>query len=571
MQVNRGKITGNFGMALFVFTLMSGILLWMTGYLRLGAQTASATQTEAHEEAHGEASGAAHGVAQGHDHEGEAAPSSGDHSEECADCEEAEGADIESVGKTAKESWNAQIAAIEKENCEHGGPIVECDKCRFEAGVVKVIPSVSGGLIASAPVEEREAVNVLRLNGEIQHDPTRVVEVTPIVSGRIAGIRAELGQTVQAGDVLAVILSPELGEARATCGRSAAALEIARKEQQRQSGLNEALEALLRRLDAEGGAGDFGSSDADGVIGEWKSKLLGAAARLKVARSALKREEELHEMKISSAAEHESADQEFQTAQAEYNAFIEEVRLNLALDKLRADRGVQQAEADLAAAQSRLKIMGISPDAPDDGEPSRLEVKAPRSGTIIAAGVSEGKFAETSTTLFTVADLGSLWVWCDLYERDLSGIHAALASSGTIKAVIRVAAFKDRAFEGTADLIGSEFDEHTRTVKVRIRVANPDRALSPGMFAHAEIPLPLGRRALVIPNEALLSDEGRFFVFKKWRDDMWVRRDVRPGRSQGGFVEIVAGVAGGDVIVTRGAFMLKSDVLRGKMGAGCAD
>ena len=136
---------------------------------------------------------------------------------------------------------------------------------------------------------------------------------------------------------------------------------------------------------------------------------------------------------------------------------------------------------------------------------------------------------------------------------------------------MRVSAFKDTPFPGTVDLIGSLVDEHTRTAKLRIQVRNEDGKLRPGMFVHAEIVIPAEGRSTVVPREAVLSDEGKHFVFQHWKDDLWVRRDVKLGARRARLVEIVAGLPRDARIVTGGAFMLKSDVLRGKMGAGCAD
>jgi cobalt-zinc-cadmium efflux system membrane fusion protein len=91
------------------------------------------------------------------------------------------------------------------------------------------------------------------------------------------------------------------------------------------------------------------------------------------------------------------------------------------------------------------------------------------------------------------------------------------------------------------------------------------------MFANAEILIPREGTCSVVPREAVLADEGKNFVFQHWKDDLWVRRDVSVGREFGPYVEVLGGVSRETPIVTAGAFMLKSDVLRGKMGAGCAD
>ena len=75
---------------------------------------------------------------------------------------------------------------------------------------------------------------------------------------------------------------------------------------------------------------------------------------------------------------------------------------------------------------------------------------------------------------------------------------------------------------------------------------------------------------MVRPTSAVLRDEGNHFVFKHWRDDFWVRRFVTPGGPHTEGVTILEGLAAGDTVIDGGSFMLKSEVLREKMGAGCA-
>ena len=75
----------------------------------------------------------------------------------------------------------------------------------------------------------------------------------------------------------------------------------------------------------------------------------------------------------------------------------------------------------------------------------------------------------------------------------------------------------------------------------------------------------------LLPSVAVLEDEGQSFVFKRWKDGYWVRQGVTTGRTVAGGIEVLSGVNPGDVIAGEGAFLLKSDVLRAKMGAGCAD
>jgi cobalt-zinc-cadmium efflux system membrane fusion protein len=199
-----------------------------------------------------------------------------------------------------------------------------------------------------------------------------------------------------------------------------------------------------------------------------------------------------------------------------------------------------------------------------------LEIKAPRAGTLTALSLAPGRFVDTTQSLCTIADLTNLWVWCDLYERDLASLLDFMRLHGKAAATVKVVAFAE-PFRGEVDLLGHEVSELTRTVKVRVQVQAHEGRLRPGMFATVEVELPSGRKVTLVPQGAILTDEGQPFVFRHWRDDLWLHRRVVLGESDGEKVEVVSGLEPGADVVVTGGFMLKSDVLREKMGAGCAD
>ncbi|MDO9542151.1 MAG: efflux RND transporter periplasmic adaptor subunit, partial [Kiritimatiellia bacterium] len=105
----------------------------------------------------------------------------------------------------------------------------------------------------------------------------------------------------------------------------------------------------------------------------------------------------------------------------------------------------------------------------------------------------------------------------------------------------------------------------------RAIVKNKDGLLRPGMFCKATISVDSGVEALTLPKAAVLSDEGQTFIFKHLKDDLYMRSNVIVGRPNDVSTEILEGLSEGDRAVVEGAFILKSDVLREKMGAGCAD
>ncbi|MDH4202786.1 MAG: efflux RND transporter periplasmic adaptor subunit [Phycisphaerae bacterium] len=381
---------------------------------------------------------------------------------------------------------------LEKVTCEHHIPIIDCDSCRYEVGVVKITHSVANTLIQTGLVEDIERKTVLKFTGQVQLDRTRTVDVVPTASGRVERVSKLLGEKVKKGDVLAVIHSADLGQVKA----------------------------------------DF----------------LEVQANLDLTQATFKREKELFEEQITSQADYQKALNELKAAQASY-----------------------------AAADRRLRLFGLGTEQiagikneKENGEFASLTLRAPQAGTIIAQNISVGKMVETRENLFVITDLSNLWVWCDIYGKDLAALHQPFEKGQSLNAVVQVNAFAESAFEGVVDLVGNLMDERTRTVKIRVQVKNPENKLRPGMFAEVSVMVPGEGHITAVPRNAIMSDEGNCFVFSHLKDDLWIRRDVIPGQSQGRFVEILKGVSKADRIITGGAFMFKSEVLKEKMGAGCA-
>lgn len=391
------------------------------------------------------------------------------------------------------EAETVSLDKLEKQTCEHDIGIVDCDECRYEVGVVKIDPAIAEPLIETGSVENVDRVKTLRFTGQVQLDRTKAVDVVPTGGGRVEQVEKFLGDTVQKGDVLAVIHSDDLGQVKA----------------------------------------DF----------------LEIQSALELAETTFNREKDLYEKKISS--------------QADYLA---------ALNALKA------AQASYAAVDKKLRLFGLETeqiakikDEEENGSFADLVLRAPQAGTIISQNISVGQIVDTTQSVYTIADLSNLWVWCDVYEKDLALLHEQTAKDKPLEAIVKVNAFESKGFNGEVDFVGNLMDEHTRTVKIRVQVKNPEHKLRPGMFADVEIAIGLDGQMLAVPQMAVMADAGEHFVFQHWKNDLWIRRDVAIGETYGNFVELLSGMPQGAKIVTGGAFMLKSDVLREKMGAGCAD
>ena len=284
---------------------------------------------------------------------------------------------------------------------------------------------------------------------------------------------------------------------------------------------------------------EFGQAQADFLEGQ---------AKLDLARQTHEREKTLAEQKISSQADFLAARKEFVAAQVA-----------------------------LAAARKRLQLFGLTDEQidafakTDPGERfGQLVLTTPIAGTILEQDAVRGQWVGPAQRLYRIADLARVWVWCNLYESDLAALYERMASADKVEAELRVAAFPAETFKGTLDLIGNQLDRNTRTLRVRLVAGNAQGKLKPGMFVTAFIPLAECEQVVHVPDSALLADEGHHFVFVKLTDELWIRRDITVGHRDKGMAEVLAGLAAGETIATRGAFMFKSEVLKEKMGAGCA-
>jgi cobalt-zinc-cadmium efflux system membrane fusion protein len=278
------------------------------------------------------------------------------------------------------------------------------------------------------------------------------------------------------------------------------------------------------------------------------------------------------------------------TDYAKSRAMVELSRKNFDREKVLHERGIgseremiearmvfEQHRTELKASEHKLHVLGLNQDEiasvdlnSHSSATSTLPVRAPVDGTVIEKHAVVGELVEPGRDVMLVADLGTVWVWADIYAHDLGPLLGKMNEGKTLVEVF-VDAFPERTFQGQVDYVGATMDEQTRTVKVRATMKNEERLLRPGMFCRASIMLSTDEEVLAIPKGAVLSDEGVDFVFKHMKDDYYVRRPVKKGRESLETVEILEGLEPGETIVADGVFLLKSDVLREKLGAGCAD
>lgn len=227
------------------------------------------------------------------------------------------------------------------------------------------------------------------------------------------------------------------------------------------------------------------------------------------------------------------------------------------LERLHAEHAAQTAE--VASAGSRLQLLGANPDGdPASTESATANVPAPIDGVVTERLANIGLNVDSSTKLFAVVDLSSVWVVADVYERDLQRVR-----EGT-RATVTTTAYPDLPLEGRVSFIDPQLNTGTRTAKVRVEVSNPRGDLRLGMYTDVAIASPGTASVLTVPRDAVQSVGDKQVVYVSPPDDpgKFVEREVSLGRTVGEQVEVLAGLSAGDSVVSKGAFFVRAEAER---------
>lgn len=224
-----------------------------------------------------------------------------------------------------------------------------------------------------------------------------------------------------------------------------------------------------------------------------------------------------------------------------------------------AEGAWEVADAELRAALTRLAALGVYDPGPPPVDPARVTLTSPVSGVVTARSALQGAWVEPSDVLIEVVNLDQLWLEASVYEQQMRFVDVGQAVQ------VEVRAFPGEVFEGSVSRIPGVLDERTRSIGVRIVLANQEHRLRPGMFATARIQATHpheARTLLAIPWSAVQEVDGHQAVFVRVGEGEFELRTVHTAERAGEYVEILTGLELGDEVVANGSFLLKGQLLR---------
>jgi multidrug efflux pump subunit AcrA (membrane-fusion protein) len=363
--------------------------------------------------------------------------------------------------------------------------------------------------------------------------------VTSKTSGYLLAVNVRPGDTVRAGEVVALVdhaqLDAQLAQAQATLAAAENAVATAQAQ---------VAAARAQRINAEAG------------VANARAAVVKAQAQLADNQATYNRAAEL-------AKEGAIAQQNLDDARAAVEsakAGLDAARAQVSQAEAQVDAARQQEAAAASQVKTAQAQAATQAAALDNARLSlaNATIYAPFSGVVVSRSLDPGAYVApgSSTPIITIADLNHLNALVNVAAPDLSAIHEGE------RVAVTVDAYPGQTFAGTVTRIAGGADPQTRTVQAEIALTDPGRLLRPGMYATVTIAAG-SRHALTVPLSALVSIGPQHFVWAVQGEKV-TQRNVTIGQTSGDVVEVTSGLSQGDEIVVRGVEMMREgQVIRG--------
>jgi len=336
-----------------------------------------------------------------------------------------------------------------------------------------------------AEVTVQPMSRTLECNAVLDYDGNRFARLSPQVGGLVQSVAKDLGDSVEQGEVLAVLVSPAFGAAKVAYLQALATEALWTRNHAREKGLQ-----------AKGAATDR--------------------------------------------------------------------------DLLEAETSLAESRIAKSHAEQELLGLGLTPeqiaDVADTGDTTnKYRVIAPFAGVVVERQATVGELSRPTASLFAVADVTRMWARLDVFESDLQDIRAGQS------VVLHLEGLPGVAVAGRISWVSAQLDPRTRTLQARAELDNPAGTLRANMFARAVVTVREAQPTVTVPRAAVQWEGCCNVVFVQDSPTTFHPVKVHLGPTAGAMVEVRRGLTGGETVVTQGSFLLKTEILKGSIGAGCCE
>ena len=421
----------------------------------------------------------------------------------------------------------------------------------------------AAGLATQAVTTESFTVKI-ELTGKVTLNEDRVSHIFPLVDGRVDEVKVQFGQRVRKDDLLLVVQSKEVGQAKLKLFQNRMQLEFAATRNQWIQSVADNTKLLLNLIRSRAEITDIEAQLKDRPLGEYRDRLMTAYIDNYRAEKNLERLGPLAKDGVVAGKQMLEAESGSKAARATLQSLVEQIAQDSQQAAIVSAQTMRELQTSVSVDETNLKILGfkdedlVSIDPEHEGQTiAHYPIVAPFDGTVISKDAVLLERVGPERQILSIADLSTVWITTDIYEE-----HLPLLNHLDDKTIyLRSNAWPGKTFEATIFYTGDVVNEASRTVSMRALADNKDGHLKPGMFLTVEFPDVAQTKVVQVPEAAVLDFEGKSFVFVHVEGDNFERRDVNTGRRNENSIEILSGLKEGEVVVRSGGFALKSQML----------
>lgn len=400
--------------------------------------------------------------------------------------------------------------------------------------------------------------NQIKLPGEINLNEEKVVHIVPRLDGVVKKTFKDLGDTIVPGDILAIIESRELADAKVNYLAKSQQVDLSKSDFDRETLLFQNTQKLLDLLHKKMDLEDAYQGLKDLQIGQSRELLIPAYAKMKLAKSVYLREKNLFAKGISSESEYLHAEENSKSSKAKYFALREKIDYDGNWAVRQKKINFDMAVLNLQIARQKLFTLGLVDTEienlyqQDEQGFSKYELKSPLGGIIIQKHLTTGEAVKSDDAVFLLADLSEVWVNMAIPIMDINSVK--LGQNVTVENTDL--GLKAR---GKLTYLDSIIGGASRTVTGRVVIPNVKSKWRPGTFVTLEITLDERTVPLAVPTRAIQTIRDWSVVFVKY-GDFFEARPLELGKSDSKWTEVLQGLKKGEYFVDQNSFILKAEI-----------
>ena len=360
------------------------------------------------------------------------------------------------------------------------------------------------------------------------------------------------------GDILAILDSRELADAKSGYLTAVEQAEPVRVELERQKLINTNTQVMLDLLKQELDLDTLYIKINRLVLGESRAQIVPAYGRLIRSKAVYERELSLYKKKISSKSEYLLAMEDYKSSEAQYIALREKIAYDNKLALLKKQKSLEQTNLEIKTLAQKLRALGLTASEVKNlshgqkGRFTRFELRSEINGEVIQKHIAVGESVKKDFAVFVLADLSKVWVNIAVPAKYLNLVR--LGQQITVRA-------EKLGFEakGKLSYLGALIDEKTRTVIGRVVIPNKKRLWRPGMYVTVELVQASRKVPLAVPPDAIQTIRNWSVVFIKVGNE-YEARPLVLGENDGTQVEVLSGIEPGDEYVYKNSFAVKAEI-----------